>query len=48
MRSPVGDAAGVVAVGLVAHRPQGRLHLPGLDADRRQAFSAQTAMQPRR
>jgi hypothetical protein len=44
----LGDATSIVAVGLVAHRPQGRLHLSGLDADRRQAFGAQTVMQPRR
>jgi hypothetical protein len=40
------DAARIVAIGLVAHRSQRRLHVPRFDADHWQAQLAQPLMQP--
>ena len=44
----LGDAAGIVAVGLVHLRLEERLGMPGLDADHRQAGLGQSAEQPLR
>lgn len=38
--------AGVVAIGFVRHRFHRRVGLPGLDADRRQSFGANTVTKP--
>src|SRR5512147_77291 len=42
----LGDAASIVAIGLVPHRLQGRLHLPCFDADHGEARGAQAGMEP--
>jgi hypothetical protein len=44
----LGDAAGVVAVGLRPHGRERRLHVPGLDQDRRQPRLDQPRVQPLR
>jgi hypothetical protein len=42
------NAAGIVPIRLVAHRRQRRLHLPGIDAQRRPTLRAKTLIKPLR
>jgi hypothetical protein len=42
----MGNAAGIVPVGLVAQARQGRLHLPGFHDDNSKAFGPQASRQP--
>ena len=44
----LGNAHGVVAVGLVDARREGRMHVTGLDADRRELGLDQAGVQPLR